>query len=318
MHVVHLLERTMPPPEPGDAGGMPVLVTWLARAQRNAGDRVTVVSPSGRATEAYEQRTPSRWTAEEIRAALPSDTDVVHLHGEGATLPGIDAACTDLPRVSTVHGNHEGRELPLTNRVYVSADHARRHGGRVFVYNGLPIADYAVDVHQARDGLIFLGKLRRSKKGAKAALRIARTCGEHLYLAGRPTWKVPASRLPAWPGITALGPVDGSDKLAALSRARALLFPIGWEEPFGLVLIEAMACGTPVIASRRGAVPEIVADGRTGMICDTEPEMVQATERLDRFDPEACQAHVREHFDIERTRREYSDLYRRAVSGERW
>ncbi|MBK5935381.1 hypothetical protein CCR81_00930 [Halorhodospira halophila] len=318
MHIVHLVARPMPPPSPADAGGMPQLITWLAEAQTRSGDQVTVVSPRGHDTAAYRHVQPTAWEPAAVLAALPGDADVIHLHGENPELCGLASPLGDWPRVTTVHGNHQGRELPLPNRIYVSRDHARRHGAERFVYNGLPLEQFPFAEGRQRRGLLFLGKLRRSKKGAKAAVRIARAAREPLALAGQPTWKLPASRLPWWPGITALGAVHGDAKTEALARARALLFPAGWDEPFGLVLIEAMACGTPVIGSRRGALPEVVADGETGFLCDTEAEMVDAIQAVGALDHRACRDHVQRYFDIDRVRQDYAHFYAAAIAGERW
>ena len=98
--------------------------------------------------------------------------------------------------------------------------------------------------------------------------------------------------------IRYIGEVGGKEKLELFSRARGFLMPIRWPEPFGLVMTEAMACGTPVIAYREGSVPDIVADGRTGYIVDGEQEMAEAIGRLDAIEPAACREWVAERFDI--------------------
>lgn len=94
-----------------------------------------------------------------------------------------------------------------------------------------------------------------------------------------------------------------------LRGACALLFSIDWPEPFGLVMIEALACGTPVIARPRGSVAEVLADGRTGFIAETLPELVEAVKRVDTIDRAACRRHVEERFTVERMVDEYEALY---------
>src|SRR4029078_1574976 len=90
------------------------------------------------------------------------------------------------------------------------------------------------------------------------------------------------------PGVEFIGEIGGADKVRSLCDARACMFPIEWPEPFGLVVIEALACGTPVIARRRGSVPEILDDGVTGFVCDDEEAMVAALQRIDTIDSAAC------------------------------
>lgn len=120
------------------------------------------------------------------------------------------------------------------------------------------------------------------------------------------------------PDVEWLGEVDEETKQDLLARARALLFPIRWDEPFGLVMIEAMAAGTPVLAFRRGSVPEVVADGVTGVIGDGPEELVEAIASVPDFDPQACRDHVRHRFStdsmIDRYESLFSGLARQASS----
>src|SRR5213076_2405231 len=101
-------------------------------------------------------------------------------------------------------------------------------------------------------------------------------------------------------GIEYLGEVTHGEKVELLQNARATLFPIDWEEPFGLVMIESMACGTPVIATRHGAVPEVIGDGRSGIIVDNYREMAAALEHSDALDPLKCHQYVEKRFGPER------------------
>ena len=109
------------------------------------------------------------------------------------------------------------------------------------------------------------------------------------------------------------GEVSDERKRELFAHARAFLFPITWPEPFGLVMIEAMATGTPVVALRAGSVPEVVDDGRTGFVCDTFDEFVAAIERIDEIDPSACRRLVEERFTVDRMVDGYEALYRRLL-----
>jgi glycosyltransferase involved in cell wall biosynthesis len=117
-------------------------------------------------------------------------------------------------------------------------------------------------------------------------------------------------------GIEYLGEVSHGQKVELLQNARATLFPIEWEEPFGLVMIEAMACGTPVIATRHGAVPEVIEDGRSGIIVDDYRQMAGALERADALDPLECRRYVEERYAPERMVEDYLGVYERAIAGE--
>jgi glycosyltransferase involved in cell wall biosynthesis len=164
--------------------------------------------------------------------------------------------------------------------------------------NGLVLSAYEYCAAVPADApLVFLGRIEEIK-GAHLAVQVARRAGRKLILAGN----VPPEHrswfegqiVPHLDGVRFryAGPVDDAQKSALLGAASALLMPVLWEEPFGLVMIEAMACGTPVIGFRRGAVPEVIADGQTGFVVDTAAEMAAAVERLPAISRASCRAQV--------------------------
>ena len=115
--------------------------------------------------------------------------------------------------------------------------------------------------------------------------------------------------------IIYIGELDSGQKKEWYRHARATLFPIQWGEPFGLVMIESMACGTPILAFREGAVPEIVVDGLTGFIVNSMSDMIEAVDRIDRIDPRECRKHVQNHFSVTSMAHKYSELYQQIVEG---
>jgi glycosyltransferase involved in cell wall biosynthesis len=117
--------------------------------------------------------------------------------------------------------------------------------------------------------------------------------------------------------IIFIGELDNEQKKQWYRHARATLFPIQWGEPFGLVLLESMACGTPILAFKAGAVPEIVVDGKTGFVVDCLTDMIGAVDRIDRIDPGECRKHVQDHFSITRMANQYSELYQQIVGDYR-
>jgi len=171
------------------------------------------------------------------------------------------------------------------------------------------------------DGYLgFVGRIA-DEKGPLAAIEIARRSGIPLRMAA----KVDPLDVPYYenevkpemgPDIDFIGEIEEHEKPAFWGGARATLFPSDWPEPFGLVMIESLAAGTPVIALRRGSVPEVIEDGVTGFICDDVSDMVQATERIAEIDPEECRRHA-ERFSSESMCQGYVEVYESLIRNRR-
>jgi glycosyltransferase involved in cell wall biosynthesis len=223
---------------------------------------------------------------------VPPAADLLHSHVPLQTSPAV-------PHLFTWHGNaRRGEPLP-PNVVFLSADHARRHGRTAFVYNGLDPAAYRVSPTK-QDYHLFIGRLRTAK-GWPWAIEGARRAGRRIILAGgwRPTFRR---------GVRFVGVVDGERKARLLAEARCLWMPAQWPEPFGLTLIEALASGTPVVGTRLGSLPEIV-DGETGGLGNTLDELVALVPSVERLAPDACRGRV-ERFFTHRTMAEgYLRMY---------
>jgi len=186
------------------------------------------------------------------------------------------------------------------------------------VYNGLDLAE-PIFREQKEDYLLFLGRLDAAK-GADVAARLAAELDLPLVMAGRKEPGFFEERVaPYLDGKKRryVGEIDGRPKWELYAGARALLFPIQWEEPFGLVVIEALACGTPVLATRRGSVPELLVEGESGVIVpsgdfDALADGVAAAMALD---PHACRRRVEEHFSADRMVAAYEAIYAREAAG---
>ena len=165
----------------------------------------------------------------------------------------------------------------------------------------------------------FLGRIS-PEKGIVDAIRIARACGVKLKIAAKigeedlPFHEEVVAPLLDGPHVEFIGEIDDSHKPAFLSGAKALLFPIAWPEPFGLVMIEAMACGCPVIAFRRGSVPEVIEDGRTGFIVDTVEQAIAAVARLPTLDRANVRQRFEERWTARRMAEDYVALYQRLIA----
>jgi glycosyltransferase involved in cell wall biosynthesis len=262
----------------------------------------------------------------EAIAQRAADFDIVHAHIDWLHLPLFSRI--GVPFVTTLHGRLDLPGLPevishfpsapyvsISNNQRIPLKHANWAGT---VYHGLP-ADMFRPVFEPGSYLAFLGRLT-PEKGPETAIRIARAAGMRLKIAA----KIPRAergyfkeRLePQVDGdrIQLVGEVNDEAKERFLAGAAALLFPIDWPEPFGLVMIEAMACGTPVIAFRSGSVPEVVDDRITGFVVDGEAGAVDAIGRLGELDRGRVRAHFERRFTARRMAQEYLRHYQALAS----
>ncbi len=188
------------------------------------------------------------------------------------------------------------------------------------ILHGMP-RDLLRPVADGQDYFAFLGRIS-PEKGIEAAIRIASAAGVKLVVAAKvgeedaPYYAEVIAPLLEGDAVEFIGEIDDSQKPAFLSDAKALLFPIDWPEPFGLVMIEAMACGCPVIAFRKGSVPEVIEDGHTGFIVDTVDEAVSACARLPELDRAAVRARFEGRWTAERMARDYVALYQKLIAGQ--
>jgi glycosyltransferase involved in cell wall biosynthesis len=169
------------------------------------------------------------------------------------------------------------------------------------------------------DFALFLGRFHPDK-APHLAIDAARAAGLPIILAGKCSEPAERAYFAAQvqprlgPDTTVFGVADGTAKRDLLSRAACLVFPICWEEPFGLVMVEAMACGTPVVALRRGSVPEIVVSGRTGIVVDDPGDLPDAIIQARGLDPADCREHVQARFTVQAMASGYEAAYRRALA----
>lgn len=258
-------------------GGTERVVVALVRGLAALGHRVTLLAaPGTRVPEAAVIEVPPAelmHPTADLAALLPRDSDILHAHFPVRRRLAF-------PFVQTLHGNLDVGEPVPPNTIFLSRDHARRHGQEAFVYNGLDPADYQFRAAKA-DYDLFLGRLH-STKGYRWAIAGARRSRRRLLVAGgwRPT---------LGGGVRFIGRVAGAKKTSLLAGARCLWMPALWDEPFGLTSIEALLSGTPVLATRRGALPEVITP-EVGALCDTLDEMVTAAGTIHTCDPAACRA----------------------------
>ncbi len=255
-----------------------------------------------------------------------ADLDVVHNHcvAAGPALAGFARR----PFLTTLHYVHASvRAFPQANYVAVSQSQAKWLASNTpgvnlvgTVHNGVDLDELTLSLER-EDYLLFLGRFHPNK-GADLAIDVAERLGLPLVIAApappddQRAWfeRLVAPRLRG--KIEWIGPVEGPAKTSLIGRARAVLAPIRWEEPFGLVIAEAMACGTPPIAFRRGAAPELIVDGVTGFLVDDVSGMEAAVDRLSTISPRACREWVGAHFSLDRMIDGYLALYERYIDSD--
>ncbi|MGB6055294.1 MAG: glycosyltransferase family 4 protein [Burkholderiaceae bacterium] len=259
-------------------------------------------------------------------AALADEFDVIHFHTDYLHFPLARRLAT--PHITTMHGRLDLPELgplfahfddvplvSISNSQRAPQPHANWQGT---VHHGLPPSLYGF---QARpdDYFAFVGRISPEKR-IDRAIDIARRCGKRLVIgakidpADEPYFRQSIEPLLQSPLIEYIGEIGEPEKRQLLQNAAALLFPIDWPEPFGLVMIEAFCCGTPVIAYRHGSVPEVVEEGVTGFTVDSLEGAVRAAQRIGEIDRRRCRQAFEERFTVRHMAHAYLRIYQQAIA----
>ena len=251
-----------------------------------------------------------------------SDFDLIH--NQADFVPLAFSRLVKTPMVTTIHGFSSERILPAfkayEHRVqYVAISDADRHPDLQYaatIHHGIRLQDFPFDPRGSED-LLFFGRIHPDK-GAAEAIAAASNADRRLVMAGiiQDKGYYDAQVAPALEDSTViyLGPVGGTARTKALGSARALLHLINFNEPFGLSVVEALACGTPVIACNRGSMSELIDDGITGFLVNGVDEAVEAIKRVGELDRAACRAAVSQRFTVDLMADRYLDLYRKILS----
>jgi glycosyltransferase involved in cell wall biosynthesis len=292
-------------------------VTLFATADSQTSGTLHAVCPQG-----YEENRsliPKVWECLHISELFEHANayDIIHNHFD--YLPLTYTGLTTTPVVTTIHGFSSPGILPVYKKYnnkafYVSISDADRspdldyiktihHGIDIKQFDFQPVPD---------DTLLFFGRIHQDK-GTREALKIARACSKKLILAGIIQDHAYYDQYVA-PHIdndtvVYIGSVGPAERSRLLGKACALLHPIQFDEPFGLSVIESMACGTPVIAFERGSMPELIENGGTGFLVGNVDEAIQAVARIKNIDRADCRGHVERHFTVERMIDEYIHVY---------
>jgi glycosyltransferase involved in cell wall biosynthesis len=324
---------------PRGYGGTERVVSYLTEALVGLGHDVTLFASGDSVTGARLQAVVPRSLRPDPRKPDPlvwhtilmdtvfeseDEFDVIHFHTDALHLPLVNRCHT--PCVSTLHGRLDLPDVqPLFQRFYdhplVSISESQRNplkwaNWHATVHHGLPLPLYAFHP-KAQDYFAFVGRISPEKR-VDRAIEIAVACGTRLRIAAKidpadeQYWRSIA-HLFDHPLVEFVGEIGDAAKGEFIGNARALLMPIDWPEPFGLVMIEALACGTPVIAWRNGSVPEVVEHGVTGAIVGSMDEAIAAARAAGDFDRTRCREAFERRFCADVMARNYLAAYGRLI-----
>jgi len=328
-------------------GGTELIVHLVTEELVARGHRVTLFATGDSVTGAelrsvarvpqrYGESTPEGFSHAEylqlanaqaaFRSAADGAFDLIHNHAgiEGIVL----GAESRTPVISTMHNQFASLTQPIWDAYpwfhhAVSAASAATYparGALAPIHHGIDVATFRFEPRPTEGYLLFLGRFSQAK-GADRAIEAARRAGHRLILAGKVDGAdgefFETSIAPYLDGDRTryVGEVDGVGKRELLAGADALLFPIEWNEPFGLVMVEALSSGTPVIGFRRASVPEVVEDGLTGFVVDGLDGMVEAIGRLAAIDRRACRSAAETRFSVGRMVDDIEAMYRTVLDG---
>ena len=325
-------------------GGTERVVAWLSDALVDAGHEVTLFASADAETKAtlvpvrdqairldpaeHKSDLAAHMTMlQEVRARM-SEFDVLHFHVDMIHFPFFED-CAERT-LTTLHGRLDLKDLPGVYRRWrqfplasISMDQRkplRNANWLGCVHHGMPDALCGFTEHPQGDYLAFLGRISPEKR-VDRAIAIARRVGLPLKVAAKidtadkAYYEREIEPLLAHAHVEFVGEINDAQKPAFLGNARALLFPIDWPEPFGLVMIESMACGTPVVAWNCGSVPEVIDEHITGRIVDNEDDAVAATREVIGYDRHAVRAAFERRFTARAMADRYVQLYDRLAAG---
>jgi glycosyltransferase involved in cell wall biosynthesis len=316
------------PVPPSGYGGIEMVVYLLAEGLTRRGHEVTLFASGDSVTQAHlvsvfekapYKKMKDNAYLENLHSlaayALAREFDIIHDHdGFGSRLLGaLTSRLLKVPVVATLHGPADKASLNFYGSVaadllFIAISEYQRQSfpGLNFlatIPNAVKIDDYPFS-KEGGDYLLFVGRMNE-EKGAHIAARVARKLGRRLVMVGKCSedhekrYFVENIKPQLGAGIEYWGEVDQKTKLELYCGAECVLFPIQWPEPFGLVMIEAMACGTPVVAIKNGSVPEVIKHGKTGFIAENEAEMLEAVKLVQNIERSACRKLVVENHSEE-------------------
>lgn len=246
-----------------------------------------------------------------ISDQIPSDFDVVHFHDTKHE--------TNIPNITTIHGNRSLNEVLDINTVFLTKNHAENHNSKTFVFNGLDWNNYPiVNLNRTRKHFHFLGKARWKVKNLNGAINTVIKAGENLEILGGKKWNwrnLKSNTLNKLNRkINYHGMVDNLQKTKISEQSKGHLFPVLWNEPFGLAIIESLYCGAPVFGTPYGSLPELISD-EVGFLSSSMDAVIDKMLH-NNFDPLVCHDFALEKFNSQVMAKKYVKLYERVIAGK--
>ncbi|MGB0453095.1 MAG: glycosyltransferase [Bacteriovoracaceae bacterium] len=291
-------------------GGTERFLFWLMKGLSELGQEVLFIGHGSSSLGQYGIKFLDEKSVVDWRELIPKDTDIVHLSYRSDEI-------TDFPVLTTVHGNGQPGEVFHKNTVFVSKSHAHSHGAKAFIHNALdpseyPESFYIEKIRTLEDikTFLFLAKASWRVKNLKGAMKIVKKTGRHLNLIGGKTF-LPRS----W--VTSYGFKGGEEKLRIIGQSDALLFPVKWNEPFGIAIIEAMLLGLPVFGSKFGSLNELIHEG-VGKTFQNKTECIDyfLGGGSNSYDSKAIRQYVLDNFHYKDQAKKYFESYEKVLSGE--
>ncbi len=310
MHILLFHPVKLPPVH---YGGTERVALWLMRTLASMGHKITAHAEAGSLLPAGIELISDP----EILRARASEFDLVHSFTK---LSPDWYECFRQKVIVTIHGNGQKNEKFHKNTVFISRNHAERHGAKVFVYNGLDPSELEFNSEPRPDRFLFLSKTSWKVKNLSGAMTYADQARQNLWVAGgeRPFHlraRLFAQKLTGkdWRWV---GAVTQAEKAHFLTQGKALIFPVLWNEPFGLVMVEALLSGTPVLANPYGSVPEILEFAPQCLLSNESSWLAALKGEIKLPSAKECREWALSKFDQKIMAREYLKLYERVASGE--
>lgn len=293
-------------------GGTERVAYSLARALSDMGHKVTLFCRAGSEAPFTDIVIPD--PRQPLAGQIPAGVDIMHFND--VVPEGFNAR----PYIVTVNGNLAAGAAAPAMAVFVSRNHAERHGSQHYVYNGLDWDDYPTpDLTLQRDSYHFLAKAAWRVKNVRGAIRIVRNVpGARLHVLGGTRLNLKMGfRFTASPRIRFHGMVDNEAKCRYICRSKGLVFPVLWDEPFGLCLTESLFYGAPVFGTPRGSLPEIVTPD-VGFLSTDERELSRHLAEAHEYSPLRCHEYAADTFGAAPMARAYMAVYESVLNGARW
>lgn len=288
-------------------GGTERVIWWLGRELVRLGHEVTYLVGAGSVCPFARVLIfdPARDTNQQV----PDDIDVVHFQ-----FPVQNFIKT--PYLITVHNNPGGNSEMDNNSVFVSANHAARHGSITYVYNGIDFNDYREpDLNNKRAYTHFLAKAAWRVKNVQGAIDVATMSGNKLVVMGGTRLNLKMGfRFTPNLNVSFKGMVDNDQKSAVMNQSKALLFPVRWNEPFGVAIIESLYFGCPVFGTPYGSLPELIST-EVGVLSDSKRTLADALRNVESFSKQICHQYAADNFNIGKMTQDYLKLYEIVLNG---